>query len=229
MAPTASPSCSQEGLNIKPCRGTKSQSRPDCHCSSVGWKKNFCSQIWCVQVVELSQGVELHHLHRPHLQTLRALQGSQRQPSHSAWSCTNGRNQNAITCYKQNHKHWIKLLTELALKQVQKNNNQNRLVSYSVWKIQSPMFLGLHGKWMCSPALPDTTVQTELLICLVTEILFPRAWEDLGSLTAFPIPTQLSSKFWDAQVWKYLSLFILSPSVFCLLQTLTLHYEDFRL
>lgn len=29
-------------------------------------------------------------------------------------------------------KHWIKLLTEIALKQVQKNNNQNSLVSYSL-------------------------------------------------------------------------------------------------
>lgn len=156
------------------CRGTESQSRPDCDCSSAGWKKNFCSRIWCVQVAELSQAVELHHLHHPHLQTLRALQGSQRQPSHSAWSCTNSKNQNPIACCKQNHKRWIKLLTEIALKQVQKSNNQNRLVSCSVWKIQSPRFLCLHGKWMCSPALPDTAIQTELLICLTDSNPLPK-------------------------------------------------------
>lgn len=221
------PSCSQAGLSIKPCRGTK---------SVKAWlwlqqcRLNFCSQIWCVQVAELSQGVELHHLHRPHLQIPRALQGSQRQPSHSAWSCTNSKNQTPITCHQQIHKHWIKLLTEITLKQVQKNNNQNRLMSYSVWKIQNPRFLGLHGKRMCSPALPVTTIQAELLICLSDSNPLPCFfWGDLGSLTAFPTPTQLLSKFWDTQVWKYLSLFILSLKVFCLLQTLTIQYEDFRL
>lgn len=190
-------SSSQEGLSTMPCSmDEEPQARPNCDCSGRGWRKYFCSQILCVQVVELSQGVELYHLHHLHLQTLRELQGSQRQPSHSPCGYTNSKNKNPIACYKQNHKHCIKLLTETALKQVQKNNNQNRLPSYNIWKIQNSK----DPEHLWKMEGQSSTAQCN---CSDRACHLPAWWQSfsqgldtcLGSLTAFPTPTWQTQQF----------------------------------
>lgn len=179
------PSCSQEGLSISPCRGTK---------PVQAW-------LW-LQQCRLNKGFLLTDLVCSGRGAITG--GGAASSSSSSSSDTEGtagvsdtaftfcmekqiakiKTQSHVT--NKNHKHWIKLLTEIALKQVQKNNNQNSLVSYSLWKIQNPRFLDLHGTWMCSPALPDTAVQTELLICLSDSNPLPKDLRRPGLSHWFP-------------------------------------------
>lgn len=156
------------------------QSRP-----SRDWRKNFCSPILCARVAELSRGVELHHLHHLHLQTLRALQGSRRQPSRSAHGHTNNsKNKNPIACCKQTPTDGITLWTETTLKQGQQNTHSNGPSSYIVREIPAPEILMGH-KEAAQHCLTQPFRQSLSSAC-ATAIRFPRSWDPLGLSRCLP-------------------------------------------
>lgn len=78
----------------------------------------------------------------------------------------------------------------------------------SIWQVRTPKILSLHGKWKGSPALPDTTVQTELITCLCDRNPLPKnlrpTWAlSLPSQHPHGRPSNSGDNFW---VWIYLSL-----------------------
>lgn len=172
-----------------PCRAARmrSQARPDHDCSGGGWRKVFLlTDFVCSGRGAITGGGAASSSSSSSSDTVGTAGVS--ETAFTFCVCyTNGKNKNPIACSKQN-----------------------------IWQVQTPKILSLHGKWKGSLALPDTTVQTELVTCLRDRNPLPK---DLRPTWALSLPSQhphgrpinSGDNFW---VWTYLSLLML-PLLFC--------------